>query len=53
MATTASNLLSRNVADVLSHFVRDGKLGMDLTEELDNALVVAGRIEPAEKKEEK
>ena len=53
VATTASNLLSRNVADVLSHFVRDGKLGMDLTEELDNALVVAGRIEPAEKKEEK
>lgn len=53
VATTASNLLSRNVADVLSHFVRDGKLGMDLTEELDNALVIAGRIEPAEKKEEK
>ena len=53
VATTASNLLSRNVADVLIHFVRDGKLGMDLTEELDNALVVAGRIEPAEKKEEK
>ena len=53
VATTASNLLSRNVADVLSHFVRDGKLGMDLTEELDNALVVAGRIEPAEKKEDK
>ena len=53
VATTASNLLSRNVADVLSHFVRDGKLGMDLTEELDNALVVAGRIETAEKKEEK
>ena len=53
VATTASNLLSRNVADVLSHFVRDGKLGMDLTEEHDNALVVAGRIETAEKKEEK
>ena len=53
VATTASNLLSRNVADVLSHFVRDGKLGMDLTEELDNALVVAGRIETEEKKEEK
>ena len=53
VATTASNLLSRNVADVLSHFVRDGKLGMDLTEELDNALVIAGRIETAEKKEEK
>ena len=25
------------------HFVRDGKLGQDLTEELDDALVVAGR----------
>ena len=43
MATTASNLLSRNVADILVHFVRDGKLGQDLTEELDDALVVAGR----------
>ena len=42
-ATTASNLLSRNVADILVHFVRDGKLGQDLTEELDDALVVAGR----------
>ena len=52
VATTASNLLSRNVADVLSHFVHDGKLGMDLTEELDNALVVAGRVESEEKKEE-
>ena len=53
VATTASNLLSRNVADVLTHFVRDGKLGMDLTEELDNALVVAGRVESEEKKDEK
>lgn len=53
VATTASNLLSRNVADVLSHFVRDGKLSMDLTEELDDALVVAGRVESEEKKEEK
>lgn len=52
VATTASNLLSRNVADVLSHFVRDGKLSMDLTEELDDALVVAGRVESEEKKEE-
>ncbi len=41
VATTASNLLSRNVADILVHFVRDGKLGQDLTEELDDALVVA------------
>ena len=43
VSTTASNLLSRNVADILVHFVRDGKLGQDLTEELDDALVVAGR----------
>ena len=43
VATTASNLLSRNVADILVHFVRDGKLGQDLAEELDDALVVAGR----------
>ena len=43
VAATASNLLSRNVADILVHFVRDGKLGQDLTEELDDALVVAGR----------
>ena len=43
MSTTASNLLSRNVADVLAHFVRDGKLAIDLNEELDNAMVVAGR----------
>ncbi|MBW3088104.1 NAD(P) transhydrogenase subunit alpha [Bifidobacterium sp. 82T24] len=45
VATTASNLLARNVADVLAHFVNDGKLAMDLTEELDNALIVAGRVE--------
>ena len=31
------------MADILVHFVRDGKLGQDLTEELDDALVVAGR----------
>ena len=43
VATTASTLLSRNVADILVHFVRAGKLGQDLTEELDDALVVAGR----------
>lgn len=46
VATTASNLLARNVADVLVHFVRDGKLTQDLSEELDNAMVVAGRVEP-------
>ena len=52
MATTASNLLSRNVADVLAHFVRDGRLVIDLNEELDNAMVVAGRGEEAKKEEE-
>ena len=52
VATTASNLLSRNVADVLAHFVRDGRLVIDLNEELDNAMVVAGRGEEAKKKEE-
>ena len=45
VSTTASNLLSRNVADVLAHFVRDGKLAIDLNEELDSAMVVAGRGE--------
>ena len=52
VATTASNLLSRNVADVLAHFVRDGKLGMDLNEELDDALVVAGRVESEKTQQE-
>ena len=41
-----------NVADVLAHFVRDGKLAIDLNEELDNAMVVAGRGEEAKKEEE-
>ena len=52
VSTTASNLLSRNVADVLAHFVRDGKLAIDLNEELDNAMVVAGHGEEAKKEEE-
>ena len=47
-----NHLLSRNVADVLAHFVRDGKLAIDLNEELDNAMVVAGRGEEAKKEEE-
>lgn len=47
VATTASNLLARNVADILVHFIRDGKLSQDLSEELDDALVVAGRAEAA------
>jgi NAD(P) transhydrogenase subunit alpha len=45
VANTASNLVSRNVADVLAHFVRDGALAMDLHDELDNALVITGREE--------
>lgn len=45
IANTASNLLARNVADVFAHFVKDGKLAMNLDEELDNALVVTGRKE--------
>ncbi|MBT1176409.1 NAD(P) transhydrogenase subunit alpha [Bifidobacterium callimiconis] len=52
VATTASNLLARNVADVLTHFVHDGSLVMDLNEELDNAMVVAGRDESTATKEE-
>lgn len=43
VSNTASNLLSRNVADILAHFVRDGRLSIDLNEELDDALIVAGR----------
>ncbi|MFR0556153.1 NAD(P) transhydrogenase subunit alpha [Pseudoscardovia radai] len=43
VSTTASNLLARNVADVLTHFIRDGKLSVDLSEELDDKMVVAGR----------
>ena len=43
VATTASNLLARNVADVLVHFVRDGVLTQQLADELDDALLVAGR----------
>ena len=42
VSNTASNLLSRNVADVLSHFVRDGRLRTVAGDELDDALVVAG-----------
>ncbi len=52
VSTTASNLLSRNVADVLAHFVRDGKLAIDLNEELDSAMVVAGRGEETKKEGE-
>lgn len=51
VATTASNLLARNVADVLVHFVRDGKLSIVAGDELDDALIVAGRAGAA--KEEK
>lgn len=40
VATTASNLLARNLADILAHFVRDGKLAVTPGDELDDALVV-------------
>lgn len=42
VSNTASNLLSRNVADVLAHFVRDGQLRITPGDEIDDALVVAG-----------
>lgn len=42
VSNTASNLLSRNVADVLAHFVRDGRLRITPGDEIDDALVVAG-----------
>lgn len=41
VATTASNLLARNVADILVHFIHDGKLAVDLSDEIDQAMVVA------------
>lgn len=45
VSNTASNLLSRNVADVVAHFVRDGRMSMDPNDQLDDALVVAGRAD--------
>ena len=41
VSTTASNLLSRNVADVLAHFLVNGRLEVRQGEELDDAMVVA------------
>lgn len=43
VSNTAANLLARNVADVLVHFIRDGKLTIETGDELDDALIVAGR----------
>ena len=40
VATTASALLARNLADVCAHMVRDGKLSIDADDEIDQALVV-------------
>ena len=40
------------MADVLAHFVRDGKLAIDLNEELDSAMVVAGRGKETKKEGE-
>ncbi|RSX55975.1 NAD(P) transhydrogenase subunit alpha [Bifidobacterium dolichotidis] len=45
VSTTASNLLSRNVADILTHFIKDGQLSIDMTDEIDQAMVVAGAKE--------
>lgn len=42
VSTTASNLLSRNVADILVHFIKDGALVVDPADEIDAAMVVAG-----------
>ncbi|MFT9007936.1 MAG: NAD(P) transhydrogenase subunit alpha [Bifidobacterium sp.] len=47
VATTASNLAARNLADVVSHFVTPEGLSFDLSQELDDALVVAGRNVPS------
>lgn len=43
VATTASNLLSRNLADVLVHFLREGSLRVDPDDEIDQALIVTGK----------
>lgn len=52
VSNTASNLLSRNVADVLAHFVRDGQLRITPGNEIDDALVVAGNTaEPSDESE--
>ena len=42
VATTASNLAARNLADTLAHFIVDGKLAVRGDEEIDQAMVVAG-----------
>lgn len=42
VSNTAANLLARNVADVLVHFIRDGKLTIETGDELDDALIVTG-----------
>ena len=52
VSNTASNLLSRNVADVLAHFVRDGQLRITPGDEIADALVVAGNTaEPSDESE--
>jgi NAD(P) transhydrogenase subunit alpha len=46
VSSTASRLLSRNLADTLAHFIdNDSALHMDLSSELDKALIVAGKNE--------
>jgi NAD(P) transhydrogenase subunit alpha len=44
---TASNLFSRNVADILTHFVTEAGLKATAGEELDDALIVSGKPAPA------
>lgn len=41
VATTASNLLARNVTDLLTHFIHDGKLTVVPGDEIDDAVIVA------------
>lgn len=52
VATTASNLAARNLADTLTHFIVDGKLAVRGDEEIDRAMVVAGASSANEKKKE-
>lgn len=49
VSATASNLLSRNVADILTHFIVDGKLTVTPSEELDQAMIVTGEVATEQK----
>lgn len=52
VSTTASNLLSRNVADILVHFIRNGALAVDPSDEIDQAMIFAGNKPATETKGE-